>query len=448
MKRCLSLLFVAAVGNAASFTVDLNGSGDFTEIQQAVDAAVTGDTVLVKPGEYVITAPLHFNGKAITCASEAGAENTTILMADNPDDPKRSSVVIFESGEDATTIFAGFTVTGGRGTQWGDESYGTGGGGVLCINGSSPTLERCTIERNSAEFGGGIYCGPKSDPLFTNTTISGNIATGCSGDGESPLGGGISCSESSSIITNCLIVKNSATGPYAMGGGIYCTDASPIIASCTIAQNSAEYQASGVSFSCASLPSIFNSIIWDNAGGSFFCSTPTVSFSCIEGETILRGEGNINFNPRFAGSGDFHLQEGSPCIDTGTTARALTFDIEGNGRPCGAGIDMGTYETGSCPVPEEAAFIRGDVTADRSHTIADAVFLLHYLFTGGEPPPCLDAADADDDGRLSIADPLTILFFQFGDGDLLPTQFPTCGMDSTKDALDCQRFPPCELLQN
>ena len=38
---------------AKTITVDLNGAGDFTEIQAAIDAAADGDTVLVKPGDYL-----------------------------------------------------------------------------------------------------------------------------------------------------------------------------------------------------------------------------------------------------------------------------------------------------------------------------------------------------------------------------------------------------------
>ena len=39
---------------AATLTVDLNGGADYTDIQSAIDAAKDGDTVLVKPGEYVV----------------------------------------------------------------------------------------------------------------------------------------------------------------------------------------------------------------------------------------------------------------------------------------------------------------------------------------------------------------------------------------------------------
>ena len=47
--------------SAPTPTVDLNGGAHHTDIQSAIDAAADGDTVLVKPGEYVITDPINFN---------------------------------------------------------------------------------------------------------------------------------------------------------------------------------------------------------------------------------------------------------------------------------------------------------------------------------------------------------------------------------------------------
>ena len=59
MKRALiiSLMWVSfslPLFGHRTITVDLNGAADFTEIQPAIDDPIEdGDTVLVKPGDYV-----------------------------------------------------------------------------------------------------------------------------------------------------------------------------------------------------------------------------------------------------------------------------------------------------------------------------------------------------------------------------------------------------------
>jgi pectin methylesterase-like acyl-CoA thioesterase len=95
--------------------VDEDGQADFDNIQAGIDAAVDGDTVLVAPGEYVITEPITFRGKAIMVISEAGRDETTIRMG-TPADPNRGSVVIFENHETETSVLDGFTISGGKGS--------------------------------------------------------------------------------------------------------------------------------------------------------------------------------------------------------------------------------------------------------------------------------------------------------------------------------------------
>ena len=62
---CESYIGIAALLtsslSAVTRTVDLNGGAHRTDIQSAIDAAADGDTVRVKPGEYVITDPINFN---------------------------------------------------------------------------------------------------------------------------------------------------------------------------------------------------------------------------------------------------------------------------------------------------------------------------------------------------------------------------------------------------
>src|SRR5512137_2431049 len=107
-----SCLAATAVSSAATLTVDLEGGAEYSDIQSPIDAAADGDTVLVKPGEYVITEPITFKGKAITVKSEGGADVTTIRMAETPADPNRASVVVFENGESNASVLEGFTLTG------------------------------------------------------------------------------------------------------------------------------------------------------------------------------------------------------------------------------------------------------------------------------------------------------------------------------------------------
>ena len=92
----------------------------------------------------------------------------------------------------------------------------------------------------------------------------------------------------------------------------------------------------------------------------------------------------------------------------------------------------------------ETRFRRGDVNADGSLNIADAIFVLSYLFAQGEEPGCLDAADTNDDDSVNIADAIAVLSHLFGGAGDLPPPFAACGPDPTPGELGCESFPPCE----
>ena len=66
-----------------------------------------------------------------------------------------------------------------------------------------------------------------------------------------------------------------------------------------------------------------------------------MTFSVVKGG--WPGPGNIAADPLFVGGGDFHLTEGSPCIDAGVEA-GLYIDIDADTRPFGAGYDIGADE--------------------------------------------------------------------------------------------------------
>lgn len=107
------------------------------------------------------------------------------------------------------------------------------------------------------------------------------------------------------------------------------------------------YAGSGVSNCSNSLPTITNSILWGNSVNPVYndsTSSSSATYSCVQGG--YEGTGNISEDPLFvdAANGDVRLQEGSPCIDTGTAEDAPDVNIEGTVRPQGVGFDMGAYE--------------------------------------------------------------------------------------------------------
>ena len=82
-------------------------------------------------------------------------------------------------------------------------------------------------------------------------------------------------------------------------------------------------------------------------------------------------------------------------------------------------------------------FVRSDINEDTKTDLADVIFVLAYLFQGGESPLCLDAADVNDNGRVDLSDPIFLLGYLFQGGSPPTSPFPEAGLDPTADTLDC-----------
>lgn len=88
MKRTLlaTLLLLAAIpplAMAATITVRKDGTGDYMVLQQALDVAASGDTVLVGPGEYTESSMVRLNGHGFDSEvfARVGANNVTLIGA-------------------------------------------------------------------------------------------------------------------------------------------------------------------------------------------------------------------------------------------------------------------------------------------------------------------------------------------------------------------------------
>ena len=408
------LATLAALLAAAPAAADIiNVPGDQPTIQAGIDAAVDGDEVVVAPGTYFEA--INFNGKAITVRSASGNPADTIINGG----PFNTHVVQCVSGEGPSTVFSGFTITGGNPYLGVVADHG---GGML-NSGSSPMVTNCVFSGNLAFLAGGGMCNLNgSNPTVTDCTFSGNTA-------QAIGGGGMYNSNSSPTVTNCRFANNSASA--SSGGGMYNAGASPTVSKCTFSANSGLFAAGGM-YNTNSSPTVtnceFRSNRTDFDGGGMWNGggSPTVT-NCLFSENLAtdidgRGAGmfssgssptvaNCTFTENIADTYFSGYGEGGGMWNSGGSPTVTSCVFSGNSADTGSGVFGAatvTYSNVQDGYPGA-----GNINADpRFVDPAGGDYRLSFgspcIDAGNNTAVPADVADLDGDGDTAEATPFDL----------------------------------------
>lgn len=223
MRTKILILFLLLLLTPGLHSATIYIPADYTTIQAGLDAAQTGDTVMVAPGVYFenLIWPYTHNIKLL---SELGADSTII------DGSSIDRVIEIDGMLNASTIIDGFTLQNGFANP-AQGVYPDGfGGGISLKHGASPTIrnniiQNCTAINDAMNDGGGAGIGTRGT-IATNVHIEGNIIQNNTVIDEAQkshcYGAGIYIGRSGDVyILDNLIIENDIFPSGGNGGGIY-----------------------------------------------------------------------------------------------------------------------------------------------------------------------------------------------------------------------------------
>jgi hypothetical protein len=266
MRLLVALSMSTLLGSpaaAATHVVNSVGTGDFPNIQTAIDAAADGDTVALEDGVFTGDGnrDLTFRGKALVLRSSSGDRSACIIDAEgSPESLHRGIQFVDAEGPDA--VVEGLTIQGAY--LWNSAN----GGGILCGPEAGPTIRDCVLRDNVAFRGGGLAVDLDAHPSIIGCVFSGNFAgegggisyatsriptavtvfasrferNECNGHGG---GAAVAASSgSANRFVDCLFVDNYA---HTSGGGFFtCGQGLGLFLGCTFARNLAEGGGAGM----------------------------------------------------------------------------------------------------------------------------------------------------------------------------------------------------------
>ena len=358
MKNIYLTIILTCLLAPSAFALIINIPADYPTIQEGIDAAQNGDTVLVAPGEYA--EELAIEDKNILLTSSNGPDETII----------RGFMIIEGASVDSTCVLRGFNII------W-DDDCSPGCPSVVGIPTGSPIIEG-NIVQDALNFGGGgggivsIFNSIIRNNIVKNNwgsgiraaydiVIEGNIVSYNLSYSSSHGAGGGGLGLLSGIVRYNLIIDNVAESGYGYvdGGGIYTTGISNSdrqIYNNTIVGNSARVgnyngRGGGIYIGVRGDQNILfknNIIAFNPIGGGVYAELIDSGevdwdYNLVFGNEsedyrgVEPGEHDIQADPLFVDrfSGDYSLLPNSPCIDAGDP----DFPLD----PDGTRADIGAY---------------------------------------------------------------------------------------------------------
>jgi len=401
---------VAKSGDGAD---GLSWTSAFTEVQDALAVAASGDQIWVATGVYTpgIAQSDRFNlvpGAALYGGFDpaGGADQfgerdwlayPTVLSGDiagdDHTDPNgvvtstaningpNSSHVVWADGTSTpiteTTLLDGFTITAGQdGDDAGGGFYCSGyGSGAEC----SPSLINVIFSGNTAlEWGGAMYNdgknGGASSPSLTNVVFSGNSA----GWGGAMFNNGYNGASSPRLI-NVTFAGNLAAGLYSQGGAMYNNgegsgDSSPSLINVVFSGNSAGFSGGAmfnIGYNGASSPSLINVTFSGNSandGGAMFNvsdegdSSPSLINVTFSGNSASNGGAMFNASsPSLTNVilwGNTAIVSGTQMYNTNATPVITTSLVQGGIAGTGIYNDNSTVTDGGGNIDDDPLFVR------------------------------------------------------------------------------------------
>jgi hypothetical protein len=328
-------------------------------IQDAVDAANPGDTVLVTNGVYATGGKAVYGtmtnrvavDKPLSLFSVNGPEFTIIQGNKAPGGGNGDGAVRCVYLTNGANL-SGFTLTNGASrTVFSPQAHESGGGALWCES-ATAWVSNCVLIGNSGHhWGGGAMRGTLEDCLIQSNSAGagggavGSILIRCILTGNSA---GVGGATHSSSLTNCTLVGNAATHG---GGAAYGT-----LDSCTLVGNSASSSGGGADGSLLNNSLLVSNTATSMGGGAY---NGRLTGCLIIGNMAAQG-GGVG-----AGRSDQELQN---CVLVGNAAhldgggafgsRLKNCTISGNSAGFGGGVYGSSLS--NCIVYSNSATNSGD----------------------------------------------------------------------------------------